>query len=252
MKNFASVVAFALTFSFSALSEGRAQGPGQSMRQALAGAPTILYGGVIEYMDYVKGPNGWDRETVFVSVVRGEAFCEGAVQSAGEDGIKTNRINGEGLLQVFFQNGLVWTYDSTFDRAAATEADVRAQTNKEKKDLLKREPVYSFVFACPPAYGDGRPADWNHSRESNNQPRPKTGTRPSACAGTREFCEATAEYPAMLCGSWKVPSGATDALNGITGTVTMRWRLCKGCSPPPRNYDMTRTDFEFPPLTCSQ
>jgi hypothetical protein len=180
-----------------------------------------------------------------VTVTNGMAFCEGSLLS--DDHV--DDMTGTGLFQLFFQHGLVYKYDPAFDQPAATEAEVRAQSAKEKKALNpskeKREPVYSFVFACPQAGSADRTAYWNHSRESNNQPRPP-GVAASAKCKADPACYAASDFPPMLCGSWEFPNGATDAENGVTGVVYMTWRLCRdGCKVQPRNYDAGKDDLDF-------
>jgi hypothetical protein len=234
----------------------RAQLPGMppvNNRQTWEGDWTKAYSGVIEITDFVTGPANWARETLRVTLTSGIAYCNGSYQSKE----KSVGIQGSGLFQIFFQDGNVYKYDPSLDSTADSEDEAAADSKDRQKQDKVLEPVYSFVFACPPGpYGSPGPASWTDSHQSYNQPIPKSGAMKSCkTVASCSAMKAIAGLPPFLCGTWNIPNPASDPLNGVSGTLTLTWRLVRMGVPIELRvaFDSTAKDPSFPPTPlCNQ
>ena len=162
-------------------------------------APLAKYVGRIEWTDYVTGPNGYSRETV-VAVVSNAFEVHGSTVALKHD--VTCQVHFEemdhGAKTVNSANG-PGMLELTFDRKGG-------------------KPTYQFTVACPNAmYGQPRQAEWSHSMDSYKQPWTPTATAQA--------------WPDLFKGTWSVPNPATDALNGVGGTLALTWSFCNVFAP---------------------
>lgn len=173
--------------------------PGLLVGQSPPSSTARQYGGKIEWTYHLRGPFGFSNETAVAWVTAGQVFCEGAIQT--ESG--SNDMTGPGIFSLFF--------------------DVPDTTGRPLvgPGLSRRtEPVYNFNITCP---RDDKPAHTANAMSSYDQPGGYVG-----------LVNGQMQLPDTLRGTWSLPAPETDALNGVSGTVTMTWMLCNGCTPPPR------------------
>ena len=145
-----------------------------------------LYSGTFGWTIGLSASGSQEREQVEVNVVSGRAACQGTASSSENGVTRTGRISGPGLIAV------------EFERDA-------------------NRPVYRIIVACPTP-------DW----PAGPNAEPATPSRPAELGhGEQESYKQPATVPGMtLTGSYSNPAPETDALNGVTGTVTVSWHLC--------------------------
>lgn len=176
---------------------------------------STAYGGYVQFAHVVIGEFGTSIEAATVFVKGGKAICSGSMQD-GENGYS---LNGDGLFHVTFKS---WE-DHIADAEPPSRED-RPITKRELnawRDSLRRahgpdDSGYSFFVACPTtrsAASDENPFDtyfqdgglrWD---AQNNRPI----------------------LPDSLQGGWTIPAPETDNLNGVSGSLSMVWKLCLGC-----------------------
>jgi len=159
-----------------------------------------LYGGKFSWTSDLSAPQSRHHEQVDVELVGGLATCSGAASDTENGRTRTGPIAGMGLFAIEFE-----------------------------RDSASR-PVYRITVACPspdwPAGPNGepatpsKPAELGHDeQQSYDQPAPAP--------------------PGMkLVGSYTTPAAETDALNGVSGSLTVTWTLCPSAKyvvPPPTN-----------------
>ena len=155
-----------------------------------------LFVGKIEWTDYVTGPNGSSKETVVAVVDTGSW-----------------RYNGELNLRHVVSCHVVFVeVDQGQSKTTVADGPGLLEIFFQKAD------EYSFTAACPNAiYTPPRQAEWSHAQESSTQRwQPKVSGQ---------------AFPEVLTGGWSVPHPASDALNGVGGTLTLTWSLCSVDSP---------------------
>jgi hypothetical protein len=145
-----------------------------------------LYTGTFRWTSNLSGPESQFSERVQVDVVKGVATCNGSATQSGQGQSLTGAITGPGLLAVEYERD-------------------------EKKRL-----VYRITVACPTP-------DWPAT--------PDAAATPSQRAEMGHNDRSTYEQPATaiaqadLTGSSSYPAPETDALNGVSGAVSISWSL---------------------------
>jgi hypothetical protein len=146
-----------------------------------------LYTGSFRWTSNLSAPGSQSSEQVQVDVIQGAATCNGVATSSEGGRTRRGPVTGSGLVAVEFERG---------------------DTNQL---------VYRITVACPtpdwPGTEDAaavpsQPAEMGHNdRSTYEQP-------------------ATATSQLGLKGSSSYPAPETDALNGVTGAVSISWSLC--------------------------
>jgi hypothetical protein len=146
-----------------------------------------LYTGTFRWTSNLSGAGSQSSEQVQVDVIRGAATCNGSATSSDGGRSLTGAITGSGLVAVEFERG---------DTAGL---------------------FYRITVACPtpdwPATDDAaavpsQPAEMGHNDRSTYEQA------------------ATAVSQLGLKGSSSYPAPETDAVNGVTGAVSISWSLC--------------------------
>ena len=151
---------------------------------------------VCEYSGVINVTNEeGGKEVIAASVVRGVVQC--MVRYTDEQGARS--ASGAGLIEITL--GLAPDPDDSLPTGAT-----------------RNSKLYAVRVACPDATSSSpRVAEWSHSYDSYKRPGGDVGLD----------ARGQALPPALLQGSY------TAAYESGTGTVTMSWRLCRNCAPPP-------------------
>jgi hypothetical protein len=148
-----------------------------------------LYSGTFIWTSTLAAPGSQDGEHVQVDVANGVATCNGSASSSEQGNTRTGAITGSGLIAIEF----------------------------ERDDAYR--PVYRITVACPtPAWPAGENGE------------PATPSRPAELGHNEQksYDQPASGPPGMtLRGSYSNPAPETDALNGVTGTVSVSWELCE-------------------------
>ena len=155
-----------------------------------------LYSGRFGWTSTLNGPATQYKENVQVGWVNGVASCIGSATTAFEGKSWTGTISGPGLLAIEWVDDPVYPW------------------------------VYRITAACPtpdwPAGPNGEPATPSRRAELGHNDQSTYNMPDAAITAGMSLQQAIARVT-RLQGSITNPSPDTDALNGVTGSITVSW-----------------------------
>jgi hypothetical protein len=155
-----------------------------------------LYDGTFSWTIRLQGPHGSDDLSVIASIEAGRVNCNGSQVTRRPDGVSwTGTIVGRGLIGVEFIADEAYPLASSITVACPSARFPDHADGSRGWDSEPAEVGSSFSFQTPPA-------------------RARVAGEP-------------------LAGTLNYPPPETDALNGVTGTVSVQWNLWRTGQPPP-------------------